>query len=105
MMFLDLFFFFCVCGGGESRSVPTYLPTYYSDAADENGWQKLEGPWDRFGDQGLKVASTDPGGEGDVAGEFRYAVNGHPEFDESGKTVLVTWTKLNEIYGTTITWE
>ncbi|TVY87154.1 hypothetical protein LAWI1_G008776 [Lachnellula willkommii] len=61
---------------------------------------RLEGPWDTHG--GMVVAST--GGE-PVAGEFRYAVNGHPEWDESGKTVFVTWTKLNEIYGTTITWE
>lgn len=64
---------------------------------------KLEGPWDNH--NGMVVASTQPEGGEPVAGEFRYAVNGHPEWDDSGKTVFVTWTKLNEIYGTTITWE
>lgn len=64
---------------------------------------RLEGPWDTHG--GMIVASTQPEGGEPVAGEFRYAVNAHPEWDESGKTVFVTWTKLNEIYGTTIEWE
>ncbi|KAF8858553.1 hypothetical protein BDZ45DRAFT_743192 [Acephala macrosclerotiorum] len=64
---------------------------------------KLEGPWDKHGD--LKVCSTQPEGGEPVAGEFRYAVNGHPEWDETGKSVFVTWTKLNEIYGTTVVWE
>lgn len=64
---------------------------------------KLEGPWDKHGD--MVVASTQPDGSENVAGEFRYAVNGHPEWDASGKSVFVTWTKLNEIYGTTVHWE
>jgi len=51
------------------------------------------------------VASTQPEGGDPVAGEFRYTINGHPEWDESGKSVFVTWTKLNEIYGTTVVWE
>jgi len=61
---------------------------------------RLEGPWDNHG--GMKVASTLPEGEGEG---FRYCVCGHPEFDDTGKTVLVTWTRNNIIYGTTITWE
>jgi hypothetical protein len=64
---------------------------------------KLEGPWDKHGD--VVVASTQPEGGDPVAGEFRYTINGHPEWDESGKSVFVTWTKLNEIYGTTVVWE
>ena len=59
---------------------------------------KLEGPWE---DHGI-VASTLPEGEGEG---FRYCATGHPEFDPTGKTVLVTWTRNNIIYGTVIEWE
>ncbi|KAI9715294.1 MAG: hypothetical protein M1828_000894 [Chrysothrix sp. TS-e1954] len=59
---------------------------------------KLEGPWEAHG----QIASTLPDGKGEG---FRYCVCGHPEFDPSGKTVLVTWTRENIIYGVTIEWE
>jgi len=62
--------------------------------------EKLEGPWDGHG--GMVVCSTLPEKEGEG---FRYACCGHPEFDDSGKSVLVTWTRNNEIYGTTVVWE
>lgn len=58
----------------------------------------LEGPWEDHG----TVASTAPrdGGEDGL----RYCATGHPEFDPSGKTVLVTWTRNNMIFGATIEW-
>lgn len=59
---------------------------------------RLEGPWE---DHGM-VANTLPEGKGEG---FRYCHTGHPEFDPSGKTVLVTWTRENAIYGTVIEWE
>ena len=59
---------------------------------------KLEGPWH---DHGV-VASTLPDGKGEG---FRYCATGHPEFDATGKTVLVTWTRNNIIYGSVIEWE
>lgn len=59
---------------------------------------KLEGPWQDHGD----IASLEGGG-GNPQG-MKYCVTGHPEFDASGKTVLVTWTNSNEIYGATIEW-
>lgn len=59
----------------------------------------LEGPWTEHG----QVASTDPRDGGKDG--FRYCATGHPEFDPSGKTVLATWTRNNEVYGATIEWE
>lgn len=71
--------------------------------------ERLEGPWEAYagtevarGLPGGVVASTLPEGEGKG---FRYCVTGHPEFDDSGRTVYVTWTRENVIYGTTVTWE
>lgn len=69
----------------------------YSDVIAKTA-DKLEGPWT---DHGV-VATTKPEGHGDG---FRYACNGHPEFDPTGKTVLVTWTRNNVIWGVTIEWE
>lgn len=60
---------------------------------------RLEGPWTDHGE----VATTLPAGHQEDG--FRYAVNGHPEFDPSGKTVLATWTKNNVIWGVRIEWE
>lgn len=59
---------------------------------------RLEGPWQ---DHGM-VASTKPDGHGDG---MRYCATGHPEFDESGRTVLVTWTRNNVIWGVTVEFE
>lgn len=60
---------------------------------------KLEGPWQDHG----TVASTAPrNGEKDG---FRYCHTAHPEFDPSGKTVLVTWTTNNTIPGVWIEWQ
>ena len=55
---------------------------------------KLEGPWEDHGD----VAETKPQGHPSREG-FRYCAVGHPEFDQSGKRVLVTWTNDNQIWG------
>lgn len=65
--------------------------------------ERLEGPWVEHGE----VASTEARGKegGGVGGGFRYCVVGHPEFDSSGKTVLVTWTRENVIYGVRVEWE
>jgi hypothetical protein len=60
--------------------------------------ERLEGPWEEWGE----VATTRPEGHGDG---MRYAVTAHPEFDGSGRTVLVTWTRNNVIWGVTIEWE
>ncbi|KAB8336921.1 hypothetical protein FH972_021226 [Carpinus fangiana] len=60
---------------------------------------KLEGPWK---DHGV-VAETGPR-HGEKDG-LRYCQVGHPEFDDSGKTVLATWTKNNVIWGATVEWE
>ena len=63
---------------------------------------KLEGPWTDHGE----VATTLPDHIPDVGGNgWRYCVNGHAEFDPSGKTVLVTWTRDNIIWGVTLEWE
>ena len=58
----------------------------------------LSGPWTRHG----VIASTKPHGHRDG---LRYAMTGHPEYDPSGKTLLVTWTINNSIWGCTITWD
>lgn len=64
--------------------------------------ERLEGPWVEMGE----VASTKVkvGGEGGEGG-FVYCGTAHPEFDASGKTVLVTWTRDNVIWGVTVEWE
>ena len=59
---------------------------------------RLEGPWEDHG----SLCSTAP--KGDEQG-FRYCINAHPEYDASGKTVYVTWTRENEIYGVDLEWE
>ena len=37
-------------------------------------------------------------------GAIRYAITPHPEYDPSGKTLLVTWTDHNVIKAIRITW-
>jgi hypothetical protein len=59
---------------------------------------KLEGPWT----QGFTVASTCPN---NVCSAIRYAIAPHPEYDPTGKTLLVTWTDSNVIYAVRITWQ
>jgi hypothetical protein len=59
---------------------------------------KLEGPWTK----GFTVASTCPNG---TCSAIRYAIAPHPEYDLSGKTLLVTWTDSNRIYGVRLTWK
>ena len=58
----------------------------------------LEGPWEDHG----SLCSAAP--KGDEKG-FRYCINAHPEYDSSGRTIYVTWTRENVIYGVTIEWE
>lgn len=60
--------------------------------------ERLEGPWTDHGG----LCSTAP--RGDEQG-FRYCITAHPEYDASGKTVYVTWTRENEIYGVDLEWE
>lgn len=59
---------------------------------------RLEGPWQDHS----PACSTAP--KGNEQG-FRYCITAHPEYDETGKTVFVTWTRENIIYGVTIEWE
>ena len=61
---------------------------------------RLEGPWEFHGDVAEMKPEGHPGGKG-----FRYCAVGHPEFDESGKRVLVTWTIDNQIWGVWIEWQ
>lgn len=57
----------------------------------------LQGPWTTP----FTVASTCPGGQ---CGAIRYAVAPHPEYDPSGRTVLVSWTDSNVIHTARIHW-
>jgi hypothetical protein len=38
-------------------------------------------------------------------GDLRYCIAPHPEFDPSGKTLLVTWTDANVIHAVRIEWQ
>jgi hypothetical protein len=58
----------------------------------------LEGPWTKA----VTVASTCPGGS---CSSIRYAIAPHPEYDPSGRTLLVTWTDSNVIHSTRIRWK
>ena len=66
---------------------------------------RLEGPWQDHGE----VATTKPEGHTDPppgkGNGWRYCVCGHPEFDPTGKTILVTWTRDNVIWGVRIEWQ
>jgi hypothetical protein len=59
---------------------------------------KLEGPWT----QGFTVASTCPNS---ACSAVRYAIAPHPEYDPTGKTLLVTWTDSNVVYAVRIAWQ
>ncbi|MFB6551246.1 DUF4185 domain-containing protein [Streptomyces sp. NPDC056405] len=59
---------------------------------------KLEGPWTKP----KTVASTCPTGK---CSSMRYAIAPHPEYDPSGKTLLVTWTDENIVHSTRIRWK
>ncbi|KAB8360897.1 hypothetical protein FH972_024630 [Carpinus fangiana] len=61
--------------------------------------ENLWGPWTDHG----KIAETKPDIPTD-SNNLRYAIMGHPEFDDTGKTVVVTWTRANRIYGGVIDW-
>ncbi len=56
----------------------------------------LEGPWTT----GVTLASTCP----TTCSATRYAIAPHPEFDPTGKTLLVTWTDSNVIHAAKIEW-
>jgi hypothetical protein len=58
----------------------------------------LEGPWTN----GAKIASTCPS---PPCGQLRYCIAPHPEFDPTGKTLLVTWTDSNVIYSVRLEWQ
>lgn len=38
-------------------------------------------------------------------GTWRYAITPHPEYDPSGKTLLITWTDSNQIHASRVTWQ
>lgn len=59
---------------------------------------RLEGPWTDYG----RVAPTDSSGQ---SGQLKYAINGHPAFDNSGKTVLCTWSEAGQIRGVVVEWK
>ncbi|KAB8336638.1 hypothetical protein FH972_020949 [Carpinus fangiana] len=59
----------------------------------------LYGPWEDHD----SIAETRPNVPTD-SNNMRYCVTGHPEFDNTGKTVLVTWTRANTIYGLEVEW-
>ena len=59
---------------------------------------KLEGPWT----PALTIDNTCPTG---TCGDLRYCIAPHPEFDASGKTLLVTWTDANIIHAVQVTWQ
>jgi beta-xylosidase len=58
---------------------------------------KLEGPWT----SAITLGTTCPTG---TCGDLRYCIAPHPEFDASGKTLMVTWTDDNDIHAVEITW-
>jgi hypothetical protein len=58
----------------------------------------LEGPWT----SALDIATTCPTG---TCGTLRYCIAPHPEFDQSGKTLIVTWTDANNIYADRVTFK
>ena len=58
----------------------------------------LQGPWTT----GVTIASTCPNGQ---CSAIRYAICPHPEYDLSGKTLLVSWTDSNVIHAARITWK
>lgn len=58
---------------------------------------QLEGPWTK----GVTVASTCP----KTCSSIRYAIAPHPEFDATGRTLLVTWTDANVNYVVQIEWK
>jgi hypothetical protein len=57
----------------------------------------LEGPWTKA----FTVASTCPNNQ---CSAVRYAIEPHPEYDPSGRTLLVTWTDSNVIYSARLHW-
>lgn len=59
----------------------------------------LQGPWKDHGE--IAVSKPDKPNDGN---NLRYAIMGHPEFDDTGRTVVVTWTWENRIYGGVVEW-
>ncbi|GGK96077.1 ricin-type beta-trefoil lectin domain protein [Mangrovihabitans endophyticus] len=57
----------------------------------------LEGPWTKS----FTVASTCPNNQ---CSAIRYAIAPHPEYDPTGRTLLVTWTDSNVIYSARLHW-
>jgi len=84
-----------VDGEPEQLRVSCQGPRRAGDGRDR---VSVEGPWTH----GFTVASTCPN---DVCGDERYAIAPHPEYDPTGKTVFVTWTASNSIYGVKIEWQ
>jgi hypothetical protein len=59
---------------------------------------ELQGPWTN----GVSIGTTCPTGS---CGDLRYCIAPHPEFDPTGKTLLVTWTDANIIHAVQLEWQ
>jgi hypothetical protein len=99
---------FTYAGHGQSNAFwsnhyNTWMFVYGADWPDSDIYvstaPNLEGPWSKA----LSIGKTCP--PGGSCGTLRYCIAPHPEFDPSGKTVLVTWTDANVIHAVRVTWE
>lgn len=92
--------------GGMSQSAP-FWSNYY------NVWMWAHGtvwgysnilvmtapnPWGPWTDSGINVDTGAACPNADCSGGYRYAHMGHPEYDASGKTLVVSWTWANIIF-------
>lgn len=65
----------------------------------------LEGPWTHQLEPIARTCTENGEEGGPCSGAFRYAITPHPEYDPSGKTLLVSWTEANVIYLKRLTFE
>jgi len=92
--------------GGMSQSAP-FWSNYY------NVWMWVHGntwgysnilvmtapnPWGPWTDSGINVDTSKACPNSDCSAGYRYAHMGHPEYDATGKTVLVSWSWANIIF-------
>lgn len=60
---------------------------------------ELQGPWTKHGTVASSVSPKQAGIQG-----LKYAINGHQEYDGTGKTTYVTWVVDNTVLGTILSW-
>jgi hypothetical protein len=80
----------CAPGSGWHKAPAQAIFTYAGHGQSNAFWSSHYNTW-------MFVY----GGEGTL----RYCMAPHPEFDPSGKTLLVTWTDSNVIHGVRIKWQ